>query len=66
MLGGQGKSSFLDAVAHGGNPQDRAASLKTQSSTTNRCVNPGKSQLERKMVRWGTPEPGEKEGKRTF
>ncbi|NEO74332.1 hypothetical protein [Moorena sp. SIO3H5] len=47
MPGGQGKSSFLDAVAHGGNPQDRAASLKTQSSTNNWCVNPARSQLEK-------------------
>ncbi len=66
MPGGQGKSSFLDAVAHGGNPQDRAASLKTQSSTNNWCVNPARSQFEKEMVRRGTPEPGETEKQRTL
>ncbi|NEO19495.1 MULTISPECIES: hypothetical protein [unclassified Moorena] len=57
MLPGQGKSSLKT--------QSLAVGHATRT-TTNRCVNPGKSQLERKMVRWGTPEPGEKEGKRTF
>ncbi|NEO15430.1 MULTISPECIES: hypothetical protein [unclassified Moorena] len=55
MPGGQGKSSFLDAIASGGNPQDRAASLKTQSlayghatrTTTNRCVNPARHNLRK-------------------
>ncbi|WP_293120254.1 hypothetical protein [Moorena sp. SIO4G3] len=41
----------------GETPCSLAASLKTQSSTNNWCVNPARSQLERKMVRRGTPKP---------